>query len=117
MTERKLAAFLPDLGGKRVMIVEDEYLLAADLARFLDQAGALVIGPFPTVHEALDHLSLDPTPDFAMLDVNLRGDMVFAVADFLIAAGIPFLFITGYDTGVLPPAYAAMPRLEKPIDL
>lgn len=117
MTQRKLASFLPDLRERRVMIVEDEYLVAADLARFLDHLGAKVIGPFPTVGEALDYFHAGSMPDFAMLDVNLRGEMVFPVADCLIAAGVPLLFITGYDTGVLPLAYAGVPRLEKPIDL
>ncbi|SED49608.1 response regulator [Rhodobacter sp. 24-YEA-8] len=100
-----------------MLVAEDEYLLAADLTKFLQRAGARVIGPFPTVREALEGLRTGVTPDFAMLDVNLRGEMVFPLADHLVAAAIPFIFITGYDTALLPQAYAAIPRLEKPINL
>lgn len=100
-----------------MLVAEDEYLLATDLAQFLRRGGACVIGPFPTVKEALNSLRAGAKPDFAMLDVNLRGEMVFPLADHLVDAMIPFIFITGYDTAILPQAYAKIPRLEKPINL
>lgn len=105
------------LGGLRILVVEDEYLLAADVARLLEQSGAEVIGPFPTVDQALSDLANGPLPDFALLDVNLRGVLVFPVAELLLSAGVPFLFVTGYDSGALPEIFADQPRLEKPVDL
>jgi hypothetical protein len=51
-----------------------------------------------------------------MLDVSLGGEMVFSVADALMSRGVPFVFTTGYDRSVFPERYAAMPRLEKPVD-
>jgi len=103
--------------GRKVMLVEDEYLLAADLANGLTAMGAEVYGPFATVRDALKHLQSGPAPDFAILDINLRGEMVFPVADHLLAAAIPFVFVTGYDSGVLPAPYSSIPKLEKPLNL
>ncbi|WP_283179551.1 response regulator [Gemmobacter sp. 24YEA27] len=117
MRNADLSSLLPALSGISVLVVEDEYLLATDLAQFLERGGASVIGPFPTLTEALSSVCAGAKPDFAMLDVNLRGEMVFPLADHLIAAGIPFIFMTGYDTASLPAAYAEIPRLRKPVDL
>lgn len=107
---------LENLAGKRVLVTEDEYLLALELVGMLNREGAEVMGPFPTVEAAWDCLDSAPKPDLAMLDINLRGEMVFPVADRLIAAEVSVIFVTGYDTAVLPPFYAAFPRLEKPVD-
>ncbi len=108
---------LPELGGKCVLLVEDEYLLAEDLALMLKRRGARVIGPYPTVAETLTCLATGPTLDFALLDVNLRGEMVFPIADRLRASRVPFIFVTGYDPSALPPDYRMVPRLEKPLEL
>lgn len=107
----------PPLDGLRILVVEDEYLLAADVARLLEQDGAEVVGPFPTVGQALSHLAKEDMPDFALLDVNLRGELVFPVAELLLSQEVPFLFVTGYDSGALPEIFADQPRLEKPVDL
>lgn len=107
---------LKNVSDKRVLVAEDEYLLAVDLVQMLTRRGAHVLGPFPTVAAASACLDRATLPDLAVLDVNLRGEMVFPVADRLIARGVPVLFVTGYDTAVLPPDYAAVPRLEKPVD-
>ena len=108
---------LPSLRGRRVLVVEDEYLLADDLREALEAAGAEVVGPVGTVTEALDLLARGPAPDAALLDVNLQGEMVYPVADALRARGLPFVFTTGYDAQAIPQAYADVPRAEKPVEL
>ena len=105
------------LRGRRVLVVEDEYLLAEDLRRDLENQGAEVLGPVPSVSEALKLLGQDPAPDLAVLDINLQGEMVYLVADALRAQAIPFLFTTGYEAQSIPPAYADVPRMEKPLAL
>lgn len=116
MPEPTLAPFSA-LRGRRVLVVEDEYLLAEDACMELDRLGAVVMGPVPTVREALDLVAGTPAPDAAILDINLGGEMAFPVADALRARGIPFVFATGYDAEVIPEAYAAVPRIEKPLGL
>lgn len=98
----------------RILVVEDEYLLADDLCHALEQAGAIVLGPVPGVEEALALIEAEPRIDAAVLDVNLRGDMVFPVADALHHRSVPFTFATGYDQWILPDRFAAHPRIEKP---
>jgi CheY-like chemotaxis protein len=107
------------LTGKRILIVEDEYLIAADLADGIEAAGAEVIGPLGTVPQALSELADEthPAPHAASLDVNLRGVEVFPVADALRARGVPFVFCTGYDLGNIPARYSDVPRFEKPVDM
>lgn len=98
----------------RILIVEDEYLLADDICHALEQAGAIVLGPVPGIDGALALIEAESHIDAAVLDVNLRGEMVFPVADALVDRNIPFAFATGYDQWTLPDRFAAYPRLEKP---
>jgi DNA-binding response OmpR family regulator len=108
---------LPSLEGRRVLVVEDEYLLAEDLREGLVKQGAEVMGPVATVADALELLRQGPMPDTAILDINLGGEMVYPLADELRAKGIPFIFATGYDEWSIPDAYADVPRAEKPVEL
>lgn len=108
---------LSSLRGRRVLVVEDEYSMAEDLRHKLEGQGAVVLGPVPAVAEALDLLSQKPAPDFAILDVNLQGETVYPVVDGLRAQGIPCIFATGYDLQAIPPAYANVPRAEKPVEI
>lgn len=102
------------LAGARIQVVEDEYLLADDLCDALLQAGAEVLGPFASVDGASAFLKRDEKVDAAVLDINLRGEMVFPLADALAAIGVPFAFATGYDWSVLPERFVDIPRIEKP---
>lgn len=101
----------------RILVVEDEYLLADELSQELLDEGALVLGPVPTVKDALAALATEDAPDGAILDVNLGGELVFAVADVLIEQGIPMVFTTGYDAAALPERFRHLPRCEKPVNI
>ncbi|WP_426000430.1 response regulator [Caulobacter sp. DWR1-3-2b1] len=83
----------------------------------LEDGGAEVIGPAPTVQDALTLIQAHgPRLDRAVLDINLRGEKVFPVADALLALDVPFIFRTGYDSDVLPAAYAHVARHSKPLN-
>lgn len=105
------------LQGRRVLVVEDEYLIADTMEQSLRQAGAVVLGPVPSVDDALELLDDEPDVDGAILDINLGGEKVFPVADVLAARGVRFVFATGYDVSDVPPAYRHIARYEKPVDV
>jgi DNA-binding response OmpR family regulator len=102
------------LQGKRILIVEDEYFIAAELRDALIDRGAAVLGPSGRLEEAL--ALADEPIDVALLDVNLGNANSFAVADRLAGRGVPILLVTGYDGWALPAAYRDLPRITKPFD-
>ena len=104
------------LSGRRVLVVEDEYFIADDIARALGRLGAEVVGPVPDRDEALALLSSGERIDLAVLDINLHGETVHPVADALQDRGVPFVFATGYDQSVVPDRHQDAPRWEKPFD-
>ena len=97
------------LRDQRVLIVEDEALVAMELARVLTEAGAQVVGPAGNIEEALDLVSRKPI-DRAVLDINLGGRLVTPVARALTAKAIPFVYLTGYQE----PGVSDGPVLRKP---
>lgn len=103
------------LAGLSVLIVEDEFYLAADLAAALAGAGARVVGPFGRVEDAIRLLDAGEPVDLAVLDIGLFADRVFPVAEMLRARGAPFVFATGYDQEVIPERFEDAKRLEKPV--
>ena len=104
------------LANRHVLVVEDEYFIADEMARALKKLGAEVLGPVPTKDKALALVSSDQPIDAAVLDINLRRETVFPVADALRQQGVPFVFATGYAQGSVPAAYEGVPRWEKPFD-
>ena len=100
----------------RILVVEDEYLLAEELAQELSDAGASVIGPAPAIERAMALLDPRSPPDGAILDVNLGGEPVYPLADALIERGVPLVFTTGYDPATLPPRFGHVPTCGKPIN-
>ena len=105
------------LTGRRVLVVEDDYIVAQDLLEELLRCGAEVMGPVPSVAEALDLLQSCPSVYMAILDIGLGGELVYPVADALRARGVPFIFATGCDPSGIPPAYADVTLAEKPMAL
>jgi CheY-like chemotaxis protein len=104
------------LEGLRVLVVEDEFLVATLIEDMLTSAGCVVAGPIPRLAEALDAVH-GGTFDAAVLDVNLAGDRIDPVADVLSRRNVPFVFVTGYTTGGLPVVHAERPRLCKPFKM
>jgi CheY-like chemotaxis protein len=103
------------LSGKSVLVVEDEFLLALQLEELLQSLGGTVCGPFNRLPDAVNAAQRDDF-DFAVLDINLNGTMVYPLADDLIARRIPFMFLSGYGLSNLPERFRGMTRLNKPCD-
>ncbi|MBN9073127.1 MAG: response regulator [Rhizobiales bacterium] len=105
------------LRRSRILVAEDEYLLADELRMELTDAGAVVLGPVGTVGRAADLVQRETRIDGAILDVNLGGEMVYPVADLLVGRDTPFVFTTGYDASAIPSRYDHVPRYEKPVSM
>jgi DNA-binding response OmpR family regulator len=102
------------LAGCCIPVVEDEYLIAMEVKRWLQAAGAEVLGSVPGVDRALDLIE-DRRPDAAVRDANLGDrDNVYLVADKLCVLGVPYLFATGGVKLADAYVYRHRPRLEKP---
>jgi len=108
--------YLSLFAGKHILIVEDEYFLADETRRKLEQLGATVIGPAANVQDALVLLATSEI-DGAILDVQLGDEFVFPVAEKMDEANIPFVFATGYDVSVIPARFSGFTLCEKPTEL
>jgi CheY-like chemotaxis protein len=102
-----------DLSGCKILVVEDEYLVASLIQDVLESAGCTVHGPVARLPEAIE-VAEKTACDAAVLDVNLSGQLVFGVAEILERRQIPYVFVTGYGLGVLPPRHHGCPALHKP---
>ena len=112
MTE---AATPATLAGRRILVAEDEYMIAQEVAGVLAEASAEVLGPVSTVADALRLVAAEDRLDAALLDVSLRGEAIWPVVDALLARSVPVVLATGYDVAALPGVYAQLPRCEKPV--
>lgn len=99
--------------GRRVLIVEDRYLVADDLRRVCERLGVAVAGVVPDVESGLRIASTERL-DLAILDIDLRGRDVFGVAAALEERDVPFIFVTGYRAAVLPERFRSRPLVRKP---
>ena len=107
---------LPDLDGLTVLVVEDAYLVALELAGLLEQAGCVVRGPCASVSEALGLLRRHGDElSGAILDVDLHGVKSTAIATALVERGIPFIVVTGYEADVLSPPLRQGDYIAKPM--
>lgn len=102
-------------GARQILIVEDEFLIAMDLTDELSSRGYEIAGPAGSVSEAM-RLIEQETPRLAILDINLKGDPSFPVAEALAERAVPFLFLSGNDATSLPETFRDRPILAKPID-
>jgi CheY-like chemotaxis protein len=104
------------LSNRRILIVEDESLVAMLLETILEDMGCVTVGPISNIEDALALLASDEadTLDGALLDVNVAGREVFPVADVLKARGVPFVFSTGYGQGGLPDQWRTHATIQKP---
>lgn len=103
------------LKGRRILVVEDEALIAMLVEDALLDAGADVLGPAATVEEAIA-LFESGNPEAAVLDINLAGQASTPVADMLADHGVPFVVATGYGAAGLSERHRGVPVLAKPYD-
>ena len=98
---------------RRILVVEDDFLVATLLTEILEPVGWQVVGPVAHLATALKAAASEDL-DAAVLDVNLGGQTVFPVAEVLDARRVPFVFVTSYGREALPPLFCGRPHLGKP---
>lgn len=99
----------------RVLVVEDEYVLAYQLKQALEAEGVAVLGPVSSEADARAAIERADPLDGVVLDLNLGKGISWALADFLLDRGIPFLFATGYDEAVIPERFSGVAYTPKPV--
>jgi DNA-binding response OmpR family regulator len=104
------------LAGCRVLVVEDEVLVAMLLETALEDENCTIVGPCAALSEALE-AARGETLDVALLDINLNGELVFPVAEVLAERGVPFLLLSGYGEVALPSNRRHWPICTKPFNL
>jgi len=103
------------LAGRSILIVEDEAPIALHLAAAIQRAGARVIGPAATVNQA--HAAMaDNRIDGALLDIRLRNETSFPLADVLAVLGVPFVFVSGLSSALMPYPHRERPLFDKPYE-
>lgn len=106
---------LGSLRGRRILVVEDEYMIAKEIADELWDAGAETLGPVSRIGDAFQLIETEERMDAALLGVNLGNVAAWPVVDALLACRVPVILATGYDANAIPHAYAHLPRCEKPM--
>jgi CheY-like chemotaxis protein len=101
------------LDGRRILVVEDEPIVALDMSDIVEEFGGVVVGPVGQLAHALALAESEELAG-ALLDVNLGGESSFALADRLFADGVPIIFATGYGANTLPERFVNFPQLTKP---
>jgi DNA-binding response OmpR family regulator len=102
-----------ELTAKRVLVVEDELLISMVIEDILADEGCQVIGPFTSLPDALAAAQRGGF-DLALLDVNLRGEKVYPVAEILAEQGVPFMFLSGYGKDAIPGGHPEWRACSKP---
>jgi CheY-like chemotaxis protein len=98
---------------QRILVIEDEFFVAAHIEHLLEGEGLEVIGPVGSLQEAME-LARTETVDGALLDVNIEGGRIDDVAAILTQKQVPFVFVTAYGRHNLPPAHSGVTIVEKP---
>ena len=100
--------------GRRILVAEDEYLVARHLVAMIRDMGGDPVGPVPDLEQARARAAADG-PDAALLDIKLGKAAVFPLADEFLDQGLPIVFLSGYERSYLPDRFAATPLVEKPV--
>ena len=105
------------LAGLKVLVVEDNLLIAEYVCELLAEHGCEVVGPVGRLAAGLRLVEGGTPVDGAVLDVNLDGEFCFPIAAALARRAVPFVFLTGYDDGaIIPGAFAGTKRFGKPLE-
>lgn len=105
------AGAAPSLSGKRILVIEDEYLVATEVAHILSTLGAATTMS-ASLQDAMEAAAA--AADGAVIDIQLRDETAFPVIEKLRAAGVPVILVTGYDISIVPADLAGCPQLSKP---
>lgn len=117
MPERRLRDWMLVMGHGRILVAEDESLIAMQLEDVLRELGFDVVGPVSTVKDVAACIEAEKDLVGALLDVNLRGEAVLSVLPRLKDRALPFIITSGYDAASLfPPEFRNVPRVVKPFD-
>jgi DNA-binding response OmpR family regulator len=104
------------VAGRRVLVVEDDYLTALTTTDFLESIGCEIVGPAARIPAALE-LARTAALDAAVLDINIADTMIWPVADALRWRAVPFLFLSAYsEQNIIPARFASAPCLAKPLE-
>ena len=109
-------SIVTDKAKGRILVVEDEAIISMVIEDMLEELGYDIVGPASRLDHALTQ-ALQADIDVGLLDINVKGGVVFPVADVLEFRGIPFIFATGYGESALPGRFRGRPRLSKPFAL
>lgn len=101
------------LEGRRILLAEDEGLIALELERMLTDFGCDVVGPVASVEGVLENAERGGF-DGALLDINLRGRQIFEILPKLQTLGLKLILTSGYDVTLFPPPFRGVPRIPKP---
>jgi CheY-like chemotaxis protein len=101
------------LANRRILVVEDEMMVAMLIEDVLKGLGCVIVGPVSKLDAAI-HIAKEEDFDAAILDITIRGGQVFPVAQVLMERHIPFVFASGYADWALPENFRGRPRLSKP---
>lgn len=99
----------------RILLVEDNFIIAEGLRVIVENAGMEVMGPALSLPQALELIEELPSLEAAIVDLNLNGEASLPVLDVLMARAVPVLLMTGYDISVLPMPYRTLANCEKPV--
>lgn len=105
-----------DLGRRRILVVEDEFLLAAEIVDQIEDHNGVVLGPFATLDQGLAALEAE-RPDACIVNINLGPDKVYPLADRLIAEDVPFVFASSETRANIPARFKGVPLHSKPLDM
>jgi two-component SAPR family response regulator len=105
-----------DLARRRILVVEDELLLALDIVDQIEEHNGVVLGPVVTLEQGLAALEAE-RPDACIVNINLGPDKVYPLADRLIEVDIPFVFASSETRASIPDRFNGVPLHSKPLDM
>ena len=105
-----------DLAGRRILVLEDEVILAMDIVAEIEEHNGVVLGPVATLDAGIAALQ-EHKPDACICNINLGSDKVYELADMLIEQDVPFVFASSEPRSNIPDRFDAVPLHSKPLDM